>query len=52
MWIYCYIIKGYGKIIVNGGLFLEDIYNYYGGGGVGGWIVVYFMKNDIFLYFR
>lgn len=52
VWIYCYIIKGYGKITANGGSSPEDIYNYHGGGGAGGRIAVYFTKNDTFSYFR
>ena len=47
VWVFCYIIKGYGKITANGGSSPED-----GGGGAGGRIAVYFKKNDTFSYFR
>lgn len=52
VWIYSYIIKGYGKITANGGSSPNDVYNYHGGGGSGGRIAVYFTKNETFSYFR
>ena len=53
VWVYCFIIKGYGKITANGGSSPPDTaYHYHGGGGAGGRIAVYFKKNDTFSYFR
>lgn len=54
VWIYCYIIKGFGKITANGGSSPEDtsVNHYHGGGGAGGRVAVYFTKNDTFSYFR
>lgn len=54
VWIYCYIIKGFGKITANGGSSPEDtsVSHFHGGGGAGGRIAVYFTKNDTFSYFR
>lgn len=50
IWMYCKKIKGYGRIVVNGGVgfFYSRVF---GGGGVGGRIVIYFEVNEILIYF-
>ena len=50
VWIYCGIIKGYGKITANGGSSPPSSPS--GGGGSGGRIAVYFKQNDTFSYFK
>lgn len=50
IWLFCRIIIGYGKIIVYGGDGSKSS-NSFGGGGVGGRIVMYFMINEIFISF-
>ena len=52
VWIYCGIIKGYGKITANGGSSPPGPHGTNGGGGAGGRIAVYFKQNDTFSYFR
>lgn len=41
IWMYCKMIRGYGRIVVNGGVGFKDSL-YFGGGGVGGRVVIYF----------
>lgn len=41
IWMYCKIIRGYGRIVFNGGVGLSYSL-YFGGGGLGGRIVIYF----------
>ena len=46
VWMYCELIKGYGKITAHGG----DATN--GGGGAGGRVAVYFNRNETMNSFR
>ena len=51
IWMYCELIKGYGRISANGGAGSE-LTSDPGGGGAGGRVALYFRRNETFSSFR
>ena len=51
IWMYCKLIKGYGRISANGGAG-SNLTSDPGGGGAGGRVALYFRQNETFSSFR